>query len=190
MSDCKCRYLQNLPGTHSRPAVAPPHTHEASRDMFGRRPCLLQTDQSRRMLTKLTTCLKRDLWFNVPTDEKTPCSCWLGCHLGSEPTWRWWWGSRAVHRWCLVVCRSAGSQLVGSLAMTSTLQNSCNFHHDFIFIEMVSCSMSRVCVTQSCKGSSPKTFENMWDDQLIQSCADGFMFFLSTVIRGFQEDLY
>ena len=122
--------------------------------------------------------------------KKPPCSCWLACHLGSEPTWRWWWGSRALHRWCLVVCRSAGSQLVGSLAMTSTLQNPCNFPHDFIFIEMVSCSMSRVWVTQSCKGSSPKTFENMWDDQLIQSCADGFMFFLSTVIRGFQEDLY
>ena len=190
MSDCKCRYLQNLPGTSSPPAVAPPHTHEASRDMFGRRPCPLQTDQSRRMLTELTTCSKRDLWFNVPTDEKPPCSCWLACHWGLEPTWWWWWCSRALHRWCLVVCRSAGSQLVGSLAMTSTLQNPCNFPHDFIFIEMVSWSMSGVWVSQSCKGSSPKTFENMWDDQLIQSCADGFMFFPSTVIRGFQEDLY
>ena len=51
-----CRYLQNLPGSHRRPAVAPPH--EASPDMSGRRPCRThsprQTDRSRDVLTKFS----------------------------------------------------------------------------------------------------------------------------------------
>lgn len=34
------------------------------------------------MLTKLTTCLKRDLWFNVPTDEKTTLLLLVGLSLG------------------------------------------------------------------------------------------------------------
>ena len=34
------------------------------------------------MLTDLTTCLKRDLWFNVPTDEKNTLLLLVGLSLG------------------------------------------------------------------------------------------------------------
>ena len=73
----KCRYLQNLPGWHRLPAVAPPH--EASPDMSGRRPCRAQTDQSRGGGDKIHSFPWTRLSLAQPSKELiTTLNCQVG----------------------------------------------------------------------------------------------------------------